>query len=212
MGLAKQDNHPMTEITRVPIKPIAKGSLAKLWLGVAAAVVLGAGLAFMALPRGVSVDVVAEGTGPSPGREDVIFVRYTGKLTDGTVFDQSQDIPLPIPGLLPPGSPLPLARMIPGFADGAVQMKKGGKYTLFIPADKGYGAQGQKDREGNEVIAPNSDLIFDVELIDFMSEADFQRRIEVLQQAMQMQQGQMGGAEAPSPGAAPLPQDAPAPQ
>lgn len=182
----------MTEITRVPIQPIAKGSLAKLWAGIILAVLLGAGLAWAGLPKGVEVDVVAAGTGPSPTREDVIFVRYTGKLADGTVFDQSQDVNLPIQGLLPAGSPLPLSRMIPGFAEGAVQMKKGGKYTLFIPADKGYGAEGQKDQQGNEVIPPNSDLTFDVELVDFMSEAEFQRRIQVLQQAMQMQQGQGG--------------------
>lgn len=195
----------MTEITRVPLQPIAKGSLAKLWLGVALAVLLAAGLAWAAMPKGVDVDVVAEGTGPSPSAEDVIFVRYTGRLADGTVFDQSQDVPLPIEGLLPKGSPLPLSRMIPGFAEGAVQMKKGGKYTLFIPADKGYGAQGQSDPQGNQVIPPNSDLIFEVELVDFMSEADFQRRIQVLQQAMQMQQGQMGGQGAPPPPPAPEP-------
>lgn len=197
----------MTEITRVPLQPIAKGSLVKLWLGVALAVLLAGGLAWAALPAGVDVDVVAEGTGPSPGKTDVIFVRYTGKLDDGTVFDQSQDVQLPIQGLLPEGSPLPLGRMIPGFAEGAVQMKKGGKYTLFIPAGKGYGAEGQKDQQGNQVIPPNSDLTFDVELVDFMSEADFQRRIQVLQQAMQMQQGQgtNGGAGAP-------PEPAPAPE
>ncbi len=191
----------MTEITRVPIEPIARGSLVKLWLGVVAAVLLGAGIAWAALPQGVEVDTVAEGTGPTPTKEDVIFVRYTGKLADGTVFDRSQDVPLPIEGLLPKGSPLPLSRMIPGFAEGAIRMRKGGKYTLFIPADKGYGAEGQKDQQGNEVIPPNSDLTFDVELVDFMSEADFQRRIQVLQQAMQMQQGQGGapGAEGSAP-------------
>ena len=195
----------MTEITRVPLQPIAKGSLTKLWLGVIVAVLLAGGLAWAALPKGVDVDVVAEGTGPSPTKQDVVFVRYTGKLADGTVFDQSQDIPLPIEGVLPKGSPLPLGRMIPGFAEGAVQMKKGGKYTLFIPAEQGYGAEGQKDQQGNVVIPPNSDLTFDVELVDFMSEADFQRRIQVLQQAMQMQQGQMGGQGAPSGAPAPAP-------
>ena len=193
----------MTEITRVPLQPIAKGSLTKLWLGVIVAVLAGAALAWTALPKGVDVDVVAQGTGPSPAKDSVIFVRYTGKLKDGTVFDQSQDVPLPIEGVLPKGSPLPLGRMIPGFAEAAVQMKKGGKYTVFIPADKAYGAEGQKDQQGTEVIPPNSDLTFEVELIDFMSEADFQRRIQVLQQAMQMQQGQMG---APGDEGAPPPQ------
>lgn len=194
----------MTEITRVPLQPIAKGSIPKLWLGIVLAILAAAGLAWAALPKGVSVDVVAEGTGPSPTRQDVIFVRYTGRLADGTVFDQSQDVQLPIQGLLPAGSPLPLSRMIPGFAEGAVQMKKGGKYTLFIPADKAYGAEGQSDQQGNQVIPPNSDLTFDVELVDFMSEADFQQRIQVLQQAMQMQQGQ-GGQGAPGGESAPPP-------
>lgn len=189
----------MTEVTQVPIKPIAKGSLAKLWLGIAAAVLLAGGLAWASLPKGLSVDVVREGSGPSPARNDVIFVRYTGRLADGTVFDQSQDVPLPVEGLLPKGSPLPLSRMIPGFAEGAVQMKKGGKYTLFIPADKAYGAEGSRDQQGNQVIPPNADLTFDVELIDTMTEADFQQRVQVLQQAMQMQPG----APAPAPGPAP---------
>lgn len=198
----------MTEITRVPLQPIARGSIPKLWLGVLAAVLLAGGLAWTALPRGVDVDVVAEGTGPSPSKTDVIFVRYTGKLGDGTVFDQSQDVQLPIEGLLPEGSPLPPARMIPGFAEGAVRMKKGGKYTLFIPADKAYGAEGQRDQQGNQVIPPNSDLTFEVELVDFMTEADFQRRLQTLQQAMQMQQGQ-GGEGPRGEGAAPPPPDAP---
>jgi len=189
----------MTEITRVPLQPIAKGSLAKLWLGVVVAVLLGAGLAWAAMPKGVTVDVVREGSGPNPAVDDVIFVNYVGRLTDGTEFDRSRDTPIPIEGLFPKGSPLPLARMIPGFAEGAVKMQKGGKYTLFIPADKGYGKDGQKDPAGKEVIPPNSDLVFDVELIDFMPEADFQRRFQVLQQAMQA--GQASGAGTPEPAA-----------
>lgn len=194
----------MTEITRVPLQPIARGSLTRLWLGVAAAIALAAGLAWAAMPKGVDVDVVAEGTGPSPARDDVVFIRYTGKLADGTVFDQSQDVQLPIAGLLPEGSPLPLSRMIPGFAEGVVQMRKGGRYTLFIPGEKAYGAEGQTDQQGNQVIPPNADLNFEIELIDFMSEADFQQRIQVLQQAMQMQQMQgtqpgAEGAQVPAP-------------
>lgn len=193
----------MTEIHRVPLQPIAKGSLTKLWLGVIVAVLLGAGLAWAAMPKGVSVETVAEGTGASPTKEDVVFVNYVGTLTDGTEFDRSRDVPLPVEGLFPKGSPLPLGRMIPGFAEGAVKMKKGGKYKLFIPAEKGYGAEGQKDQEGNDVIPPNSDLVFEVELVDFMSEADFQRRLQTLQQVMQMQQGQ--GAPGGAPGAPPAP-------
>ena len=85
----------------------------------------------------------------------------------------------------------------PSVIAGAVQMKKGGKYTLFIPAEQGYGAEGQKDQQGTEVIPPNSDLTFDVELVDFMSEADAQRRFQVLQQMMEQQQGAQGAAPGP---------------
>ncbi|WP_133364780.1 FKBP-type peptidyl-prolyl cis-trans isomerase [Qipengyuania sediminis] len=189
----------MTEITRVPIKPIAKGSVAKLWLGIAAALLLAGTLAWAGRARGVEVEVVAEGTGASPTKDDVVFVRYTGTLPDGKVFDKSQDIPLPVQGLLPAGSPLPLANMIPGFTEAALQMKKGGRYSVTIPADKGYGAEGRRDQQGTEVIPPGADLTFDVEMIDFMSRAEFEQRIQVLQQAMQMQQGQGTPAPAPAP-------------
>ena len=55
---------------------------------------------------------------------------------------------------------------------------------------------------GEEVIPANSDLIFDIDVIDFMSEADFQRRMQMMQQLQQMQQQQGGAGGAPG-GAAP---------
>ncbi len=193
----------MAEVTRVPLQPIAKGSLTKLWIGVIAAILLAAGLAWASVPRGVSVETVAEGSGPNPGPTDVVFAHYTGKLEDGTVFDQSQDIPLPVDGIFPDGTPLPLDRMVPGFAEGAQKMQKGGKYVLTIPAAQAYGAEGSRDPQGNEVIPPDSDLTFEVEVIDYMSMEDFERRLAALQQAMQMQQGAMGegqgGESAPAP-------------
>ena len=193
----------MAEVTRVPLQPIAKGSIAKLWIGVIVAVLLAAGLAWASVPRGVDVETLTEGSGPNPGPTDVVFVRYTGKLSDGTVFDESQDVPLPVPGIFPDGNPLPLDRMVPGFTEGAQQMQKGGKYVLNIPAAQGYGSEGRQDPQGNDVIPANSDLTFEVELIDFMSMEDFERRLAALQQAMQMQQGAMGaegGETMPAPG------------
>ena len=111
----------MTEITRVPLRPIAKGSLAKLWIGVIVAVALAVLLAWSLAPKGVEVTVLEAGSGPSPSAGDVIFVNYTGKLEDGTVFDQSQPLPLPpqAQGLFPEGNPLPLDNMIHGFVEGA---------------------------------------------------------------------------------------------
>ncbi|MEO9463661.1 MAG: FKBP-type peptidyl-prolyl cis-trans isomerase [Marinomonas sp.] len=193
----------MTEVTRVPIQPVAKGSLTKLWIGVIIALLIGAGVAWAAMPKGVSLDTITAGTGPNPTDSDVIFVKYKGMLADtGEVFDESQDAPLPVQGIFPEGNPLPLAQMVPGFREGALQMQKGGKYELFIPSDKAYGSN---PPEGAPIPA-DADLKFEVEMIDFMSEDDFQRRIGMLQKMMEDQNGGAGaGGAAGGP-----PQGAPA--
>ena len=192
----------MTEITRVPIKPVAKGSLTKLWIGVVLAVLVGAGVAWSAVPRGLSVDTEVAGTGPTVVKGDVVFVKYKGKLVaTGTVFDESQDIPLPVQGLVPAGNPFPVEEgaTIPGFFQGLQQMQKGGKYTLFIPADQAYGATPPP----GSPIPPNSDLEFDIEVVDIMSRATFDRNLKILQQTMQQQMGQQGGAQGGAQGQAP---------
>jgi len=187
----------MTEITRVPIQPVAKGSLTKLWIGVFLAVMVGAGLAWSAVPRSFSVDVVTEGSGPMAAKGDVVFLKYKGTLAaDGTVFDESQDIPLPVEGLFPKGAPFPVEEgaTIPGFYQGLQQMQKGGKYELFIPADQAYGATPPP----NSPIPANADLQFEIEVVDIMSRATFDRNLQILQQTMQQQ---MGGAAGGAPGA-----------
>ncbi len=191
----------MTEITRVPLQPIAKGSLTKLWLGVAAAIALGAGLAWAAMPAGVDVEVLTEGSGEGPKMGDVVFVNYVGMLADGTEFDRSQPLPIP-PGLFPEGNPLLLEEgaLVAGFVEGLQQMQKGGKYRLEIPAAQAYGAE---PPQGSN-IPPNSDLVFEVEVVDFMSREDFQRRAAALEQMMQAQQGAQPGAPGEAP-AAPAP-------
>jgi FKBP-type peptidyl-prolyl cis-trans isomerase FkpA len=192
----------MTEITRVPIKPLAKGSLTKLWIGVILAVLVGAGLAWAAIPRGLSVDTEVAGTGPNPKVGEVVWVKYKGKLAaDGTVFDESRPIPMPVQGLFPEGRPFPLEEgaTVPGFFNGLQQMQKGGKYTLFIPADQGYGASPPQ----GSPIPPNADLEFDIEVVDIMSRETFDRNLKILQQTMQQQMGGEGGAPGEAPQAAP---------
>ncbi|WP_180136476.1 FKBP-type peptidyl-prolyl cis-trans isomerase [Acinetobacter sp. YH12066] len=94
-----------------------------------------------------------EGTGKQPQATSVVKVHYTGKLVDGTVFDSSVERGEPIE--------FPLNQVIPGWTEGLQLMKEGGKSTLYIPANLGYGAQGVPG-----TIPPNSTLIFDVELIE----------------------------------------------
>lgn len=190
----------MTEVTRVPIKPVAKGSLTKLWLGIIVAIAIGAGIAWAGIPKGVSLETLVEGTGPTPNDGDVVFINYVGKLTDGTVFDESQDPPIP-PGIFPKGNPFPIQEgaAIEGFLEGLRQVQKGGKYVLTIPSDKAYGAEPPPGAP----IPPNADLIFEIEVTEFMAEQDFQTRLAALQQMMQQQQGGEGGPGGPAGPAAP---------
>lgn len=181
----------MTEVTRVPIRPIAKGSLTKIWLGVIIAVLLGAGLAWAAVPKGFSIDTLVEGTGPNPQEGDMVFVKYKGSLAaTGEVFDESQDIPLPVEGVFPEGSPFPVQpdATIEGFYQGLKQMQKGGKYELFIPSDMAYGAEPPQGAP----IPPNADLVFEIEVVDFMSREVFDRNLQILQRAMESQMGPAG--------------------
>ncbi len=199
----------MTEITRVPLQPIAKGALGKLWLGVAAAALVAAGLAWATLPAGVKVDVVRDGTGPTPTAEQVVWIKYTGKLADGTVFDKSPDRNFPVPGVLPEGVPNVVSGFVPGFSEGLMKMKEGGSYVLHVPADKAYGAQPPQ----GSPIPPNADLTFDVELIDVMTREEAEQRIAAAQQMMQQMPGAPGGGPgAPQGPPQDAPQGAPIPQ
>ena len=186
----------MTEITRVPLQPIAKGALGKLWLGVVAALLIASGIAWAVMPSAVKVETVKEGIGANPTDDDVVFARYKGKLSDGKVFDESHEAQLPINGLFPAGSPLPLAGVIPGMRDGLKQTQKGGKYVIEIPGDLAYGP----NPPPGAPIPPNADLVFDIEVVAIMPRAEFEQRVQMIQQMMQMQQ--QGGAPG-APGAAP---------
>ena len=180
----------MSEVTRVPLQPIEKRSVLKIWLGVIVALLIGIGVALAAVPRGLEVETLAEGSGGTPGASDVVLINYVGRLANGKEFDRGEK------------AVIPLESVVPGFRDGLRQMKKGGKYRLEIPSNLAYGSRAQPDpRTGEDVIPANSDLVFEVELINFMSAQQFQ----AMQQMIQMQQMQGMGGEAPGRGAPPAP-------
>jgi FKBP-type peptidyl-prolyl cis-trans isomerase FkpA len=98
--------------------------------------------------------------------------------------------------------------VIPGFAEGLGKMQRGGKYVIEIPAEKAYGAEEKRNPQTGEVVIPaNSDLVFEVELIDYKSAAELDQQRQIMQQMQQMQQG---GAQGAAPGGMP-PMPAPAP-
>lgn len=107
------------------------------------------------LPSGLKYTDLQIGTGDSPQVGQTIAVHYTGTLENGQKFDSSHDRQEPIHFVFGVG------QVIKGWDEGLKTMKVGGRRTLIIPPELGYGAHGAGD-----VIPPNATLIFDVELVN----------------------------------------------
>ena len=168
----------MSEVTAVPLRPIAKGSLVKLWIGVAAVIAIGVGAAYMGTasqvtmamspdefmtsnakhsgvvttPTGLQYKVLKEGSGPKPGPSDMVLVNYDGKLLSGKTFDSTKTEGKP--------RPMPIGGTIPGWTEGLQLMSQGAKYRFWMPPALAYGEQG-----AGGVIPPNAVISFDVELL-----------------------------------------------
>ncbi len=113
----------------------------------------------VALESGLQYKVLTEGTGPKPAAEDMVEVNYVGTLLDGTEFDSSYQ--------RGETAKFPLNRVIKGWTEGIQLFGEGSKFILYVPAALGYG-----DRPMGDKIAPNSTLIFEVELIKVNPEAN----------------------------------------
>lgn len=106
---------------------------------------------------GLQYELLREGKGAKPTPTDTIKVHYTGTLIDGTKFDSSYDRGEP--------ADFGVSGVIPGFGEGLQLMKEGAKYRFTIPADIAYGEQGPAS------IGPNQVLIFEVELIEIVTQS-----------------------------------------
>lgn len=95
---------------------------------------------------GLLYKVVKAGKGASPKTGDKVKVNYKGTLADGTQFDANDDIQMVI------------GQMVPGFNEALTLMAPGAKYTVYIPAELGYGVRGRGQIPSNAV------MIFDIEL------------------------------------------------
>lgn len=169
----------MSAVTAVPLRPVSRGALVTLWVGVGILAAVGAFAAWqgtrsqvaMALPAadymamngkrsgitttasGLQYEVLKQAEGPKPGPTDLVLVEYDGKLVNGDSFDSSKvqggPAALPVSG-----------GMIPGWGEGLQLMSQGSKYRFYIPPQLGFGERGAGDK-----IPPNAVTIFDVELI-----------------------------------------------
>lgn len=104
---------------------------------------------------GLGTRVLKEAPGAKPGTGDYVLVNYIGYLAaSGTVFDQNVS------------QAFSTGAVIKGFSEGLLLMNKGSVWRFCIPAAQGYGAQ------ASGPIPANSDLVFQVELIDFKTAAE----------------------------------------
>jgi peptidylprolyl isomerase len=112
----------------------------------------------MTTPSGLQIIDTQEGTGATPARGQTCVMHYTGWLYEngqkGKKFDSSVDRNEPFE------FPIGMKRVIAGWDEGVATMKVGGKRTLIIPPELGYGARG-----AGGVIPPNATLLFEVELL-----------------------------------------------
>jgi hypothetical protein len=120
-------------VTAVPIRPLSRGSVLKLWLGLLVLALLAAGLAWLgtsALQRetftsGVQLQTIEQGEGPTVTPADLAALRYRLTKTDGTLIQDSDDT----------GQPFVTGTegLFPGFSEGLQRMQAGGRYRLWLP-------------------------------------------------------------------------------
>ena len=112
----------------------------------------------MTTPSGLKITDTQAGTGATPKTGQTCVMHYTGWLYQdgkkGAKFDSSVDRGQPFE------FPIGTGRVIKGWDEGVASMKVGGKRTLIIPPELGYGARG-----AGGVIPGNATLMFDVELL-----------------------------------------------
>ena len=108
---------------------------------------------FTRTPQGVYIKIENEGGAQKPNLGSSVTIHYKGTLTNGKVFDSSYDRGAP--------AQFPLSNLITGWQIGIPYFGRGGKGTLIIPPNLGYGSRAQND------IPANSILVFDIELINF---------------------------------------------
>lgn len=112
------------------------------------------------MPTELQITDLLEGTGKTCIKGALITTHYTGSLEDGTVFDSSIGKGQPFQCVIGTG------RVIKGWDQGLMGMKVGGKRKLVVPAQLGYG-----ERHIGK-IPPNSNLIFEIELLEVLTRDD----------------------------------------
>ena len=147
-------------VSQVPLRPIAKGSLVKLWLAIALLAALAFGIAYMGAGqfKMVTVDTVKAGSGAAITEQDGVIIEYTGRTENGTVFDTTE-------GRGP--AAFLVGQVVPGFREALTRMQQGGRYKILIPGRLAYGPNPPQ----GSPLGPNEDLSFDVHVVQVVPNA-----------------------------------------
>jgi FKBP-type peptidyl-prolyl cis-trans isomerase len=186
----------MSDVTAVPLHPIKKGVLPMLWIGIALALIVAVGAAWISTAKVVSMaqspkdflvsngkrsgvvttasglqyEVLKPASGPKATQTDVAVVDYDGKLLSGETFDSSAQHGGP--------AKMPVIAVVPGFSEALQILPKGSTYRFWIPPQLGYGERAAGP------IPPNSVLVFDVTLHEIQPIPP-----EMIRQMLMQQQG-----------------------
>jgi hypothetical protein len=183
-------------VTAVPIRPLARGAVLKLWLGLALLVLAAAALAWWGTAgmqvtttdSGLRYRVLEEGEGPTVTPADLVALRYELRTEDGELIQDSDQT----------GQPFVTGTegLFPGFSEGLQLMRAGGRYKLWIPP----GLHVQEQLPPEAPFTAEDTLVFDIEVL----------QIAPGMAAMQQLMGPPGappggapGASAPGEGAQP---------
>ena len=195
----------MSAVTAVPIRPIARGSVLKLWIALALLAAAGAGLAWIGtaplqvvtLDSGVRYRVLRQGTGPLMTSADAVVLRYKVHVNDltGPVIQDSDETGQPYAATT--------AEVFPGFGEAMLKMRAGGEYILWLPP--GTHLQVQGEFPPGIPFTRGDTLVFeirDVRIVPGQAAALQQQRQQQIQQMqqqefqrqLQQQMQQQGGA------------------
>jgi FKBP-type peptidyl-prolyl cis-trans isomerase FklB len=106
------------------------------------------------MPSGLQFEIIESGEGRSPLATSNVVTHYHGTFINGDVFDSSVDRGTP--------AEFPVNRVIAGWTEALQMMKEGDKWRLVLPPEIAYGERGA----AGGLIAPNTVLVFEVELIE----------------------------------------------
>lgn len=192
----------MSSVTAVPIRPLARGSVLKLWLALIVLCVAGGALAWIGTGRvqrittssGLQYQVLVEGTGAQITAEDALQLHMVGRRENGDIFASTLG--------QRPQEATP-DNFIPGFGEALRLMRNGARYRIWIPPHLGY----QGAPPPGAPFGPNETLTFEIQVVDVAPGAAGMLRMQQQMQMQQQLQQQMGGAGGAPPGEGGAPGD-----